>query len=114
MFQQTTLPVTPSRMSTSSADRGGMQRSPVIRELPFFCLMFLFKSTLGCLAHVIQLGNLDLMKHVTNIGAIETAATIWEWDPTAPDNRLSNGSLDAVSTLRTIAVKVCINYSVSQ
>jgi hypothetical protein len=50
------------------------------------------------------------MKHVTNIATIETSQTIWEWNPDDPNNRLSNGSLDAISTLRTIAIKVHCHF----
>jgi hypothetical protein len=60
-----------------------------------------------CLAHVVNLGNIDIMKHITKIAAVETTSAIWEYDPVLPDNRLLNGSLDVIAAIRTLAIKVC-------
>jgi len=46
------------------------------------------------------------MAHVTRIAAVETATAIWEYDPSLPDNRVLNGSLDVISAIRTLAIKV--------
>ena len=51
------------------------------------------------MAHVINLGNVDVMSHVTKIAAVETATAIWEYDPTLPDNCVLGGSLDVISTI---------------
>jgi hypothetical protein len=46
------------------------------------------------------------MTHITKIAAVETTTAIWEYDPTLPDNRVLNGSLDVIAAIRTIAIKV--------
>jgi hypothetical protein len=60
-----------------------------------------------CLAHVVNLGNIDVMKHITKIAAVETTTAIWEFDPDLPGNRILGGSLDVIAAIRTLAVKVC-------
>jgi len=59
-----------------------------------------------CLAHVVNLGNVDLMKNITQIAAVETAIAIWEYDPTLPDNRILDGSLDVIAAIWTLVIKV--------
>lgn len=59
-----------------------------------------------CFAHVINLGVVDVMGCITQIAAIETTTAIWEYDPELANNRIMNGSLDAIAALRTLAVKV--------
>ena len=46
------------------------------------------------------------MAHITKIAAVETSTAIWEYDPSLPDNRVLNGSLDVIAAIRTIAIKV--------
>ena len=46
------------------------------------------------------------MTHITKIAAVETATAIWEYDPSLPDNRVLNGSLDVTAAIRTLAIKV--------
>ena len=58
------------------------------------------------MAHVVNLGNVDVMKNMTQIAAVETATAIWEYDPTLPDNRVLGGSLDVIAAIRTLAIKV--------
>ena len=60
----------------------------------------------SCLGHVINLGNVDVMGHITKIAAVENATAIWEYDPTHEDNRVLGGSLDVIATIRTLAIKV--------
>ena len=45
---------------------------------------WLYSPCIRCLDHVIQLSNLDVMKHIINVGAVETTTTIWKWDPQQP------------------------------
>ena len=52
------------------------------------------RNQLGCLAHIVNLGNIDVMKHITRITAMETSTAIWEYDLLLADNFLLNGSLD--------------------
>ena len=56
---------------------------------------------------MVNLGNVDIMKHITKIAAVETTSAIWEYDPLLPDNRLLCGSLDVIAATRTLAIKVC-------
>jgi hypothetical protein len=56
---------------------------------------------------VVNLGNIDMMKHITKIAAVETTTAIWEFDPEVPGNWILGGSLDVIAAIRTLAVKVC-------
>jgi hypothetical protein len=68
----------------------------------------MFSCKLRCLGHVVNLGNVDVMSHITKIAAVETATAIWEYDPTLENNRVLGGSLDVIAAIRTLAIKVCI------
>jgi hypothetical protein len=59
-----------------------------------------------CLAHVVNLGNIDVMGHITKIAAIETTTAIWEYDPLLPDNHVLNGMLDVIVAIQTLVIKV--------
>jgi hypothetical protein len=59
-----------------------------------------------CLAHVINLGIVAFMSHITKLAAVETATAIWEYDPSLPGNRVLGGALDVISAIRTLAIKV--------
>ena len=59
-------------------------------------------------AHVINLGNVDMMGHITKLAAVANATAIWEYDPEQTDNRVLGDSLDVITTIRTLAIKVCI------
>ena len=61
----------------------------------------------SCLGHIVNLAEVALMAHITKIAAVETSMAIWEYDPTLPDNRILNGSLDVIAAIWTIAIKVC-------
>jgi hypothetical protein len=54
----------------------------------------------------VNLGNVDVMSQITKIAAVENATAIWEYDPTRPDNRVLGGSLDVITAIRTLAIKV--------
>jgi hypothetical protein len=43
---------------------------------------------------------------ITKIAAVENASAIWEYDPSLPNNRILEGSLDVIAAIRTVAVKV--------
>ena len=78
-----------------------------------FCSLFLFSSIefhCSCLGHVVNLGNVDIMGHITKIAAVENATAIWEYDPTRTDNRVLGGSLDVIAAIRTLAIKVTILF----
>lgn len=64
------------------------------------------KYSHSCLGHVVNLGNIDVMSHITKIAAVENATAIWEYDPTLKDNRVLGGSLDVISAIRTLTIKV--------
>lgn len=46
------------------------------------------------------------MSQVTKIANIETSTAIWEFDPDLPNNRLQGNTLDVVSAVRTLAIKI--------
>jgi hypothetical protein len=81
-------------------------REPI--TVSFFLTFNLSNSHVNssCLAHVINLGNVDFMSRITKIAAVETATAIWEYDPTLQDNRVLGGSLDVIAAIRTLAIKV--------
>jgi hypothetical protein len=63
-----------------------------------------------CLAHVVNLGNVDVMKHIAKIAVVENATSIWEYDPSRDDNRVLGGSLDVIAAIRTLSIKVCFKF----
>ena len=69
---------------------------------------------LSCLGHVVQLGNVSFMGHITRVATIENANAIWEYDPTLPENRMLSGSLDVIVAVRTLAIKVRPPYLTSK
>jgi len=58
------------------------------------------------LGHVINLGNIDVMSHITKIVAVKNSTAIWEYNPTQTDNCVLGSSLDVIATIRTLAIKV--------
>lgn len=46
------------------------------------------------------------MAMITKIANVETTTAIWEYDPTLPGNRILGNSLDVISVIRTLAIKV--------
>lgn len=65
-----------------------------------------FPRTPRCLGHVVNLGTIDVMGHITKIAAVETTTAIWEYDPDLPGNRVLGGSLDVIAAIHTLAIKV--------
>jgi len=63
------------------------------------------------LGHVVNLGNVDVMGHITKIAAVENTTAIWEYDPTRADNHVLDGSLDVIAAICTLAIKVMILFS---
>lgn len=61
---------------------------------------------LPCLAHVLNLAITDIMSVITNTATVETTSAIWEFDPTLPGNRVLGDSLDIISALCTLAIKI--------
>jgi hypothetical protein len=82
------------------------RRKPVAVFYFFSQLLIHSHINYRCLEHVVNLGNVDVMSYITKIAAVETAAAIWEYDPTLEDNRVLGGSLDVVAAIRTLAIKV--------
>lgn len=57
--------------------------------------------------HVVQLGNVSIMTHITKIAAIENSSAIWEYDPSLEENRvLKEKSLDVIAAIRTLVIKI--------
>ena len=50
-------------------------------------------SSCSYLGHVINLGNMDVMSHITKIVAVKNSIAIWEYNPTRSDNCVLGGSL---------------------
>lgn len=86
----------------------GAEETTTVVSPQFFLIkrVHLTAYCVRCLGHVVNLANTDVMKHITNISAVETATSIWEWDPTVTENRTKRGSLDAIAAVRTLIVKV--------
>ena len=59
-----------------------------------------------CSVHVINLGIVAVMSHVTKIATMETASTILEYDLEADDNQILGGSVDVIVAIWMIAIKV--------
>jgi hypothetical protein len=51
------------------------------------------------------------MSHITKIAAVETSTAIWEYDPSLANNRVLGGSLDVIAAIRTVAIKVRVQFS---
>ena len=62
------------------------------------------------MAHVVNLGNVDVMALITKLAAIENATAIWEYDSTKADNRVLGGSLDVIAAIHMLAIKVKIEF----
>ena len=60
-----------------------------------------------CLAHIVNLAIVDVMSIITKITNVETMSTIWEFDPTLPGNCVLGDSLNVITAVRTLAIKVC-------
>ena len=56
--------------------------------------------------HVVNLGLTDFMSIITRLATIETTMAIWEYDPTLPQNRLLEGSIDVVAALQMLVIKI--------
>ena len=64
-------------------------------------------DTYSCFEHAVNLGNIAILSHITKIAVIESTATIWEYYPTLPDNHVLSSSSDVITSVLTIAIKVC-------
>ena len=85
-------------------------------QLPWVYLNFIWWGTHDnhrCLKHVVNIANIAMMSHITQIAAVETAAAIWEYDPALPANCVLSRSLDVIAMIRTIAIKVRFNGWIS-
>ena len=47
-----------------------------------------------------------MMGHITKIAAVENATAILEYNPTHADNHVLGGSLDVITAIRTLGIKV--------
>ncbi|KAG6913396.1 hypothetical protein DXG01_007109 [Tephrocybe rancida] len=63
------------------------------------------ENQLPCLGHIVNLGTVDVMSHITKIGNVETVTAIWEFNPSLPNNCVLGGSLNVVSTIHTLTIK---------
>lgn len=65
-----------------------------------------FQHRLPCLAHVINLAVTDFMSVITRIAHVETTTAIWEFDPSLPENKVLGNSLDVITVIRTLVIKI--------
>ena len=65
-----------------------------------------FQHRLPCLAHVINLAVTDFMSIITRIAHVETTTAIWEFDPSLPENKVLGNSLDVITVIRTLVIKI--------
>ena len=94
----------------------GLEWNSDEQQLPYILFIHFYSSSLNfvvrsCLGHVVNLGNIDVMDHITKIAAVENATAIWGYDPTQPDNRVLGGSLDVIAAIQTLAIKVRLPVS---
>jgi hypothetical protein len=80
-----------------------VQRFHESRNLPAWQV---HENQLMCLGHVVNLGTIDVMGHITKIAAVETTTAIWEYDPNLPGNRVLRGSLNVIAAICTLTVKI--------
>ena len=57
-------------------------------------------------SHVVNLVNVDVMGHITSIAAVEASTAIWEYDPSLANNCVLGGSLDVITAIWMLAIKV--------
>src|SRR6266404_8972495 len=84
-----------------------------IEQLLHQCKIYSFNSLqhrLPCLAHVINLSVIAIMSTITKIANVENMSSIWDFNPTLPKSHIFEGSLDVITAVRTLAVKVCYIY----
>ena len=62
------------------------------------------------MGHVVNLGNVDVMAHITKLAVVANATAIWEYDPSREDNCVLGGSLDVIAAIRTLAIKVRVFF----
>ncbi len=53
------------------------------------------------------------MAHITSIAAVENRTAMWEFNPALEKNRITNGGLDVIAALRTLAIKVGFQLSIT-
>jgi len=61
---------------------------------------------LTCLTHVINLTISSVLAVIIKIANVNTTTTIWEFDPTLPQNCILDDTLDIVSTIQTLTIKI--------
>jgi hypothetical protein len=87
------------------------ERAPApVSEIFLLLMKYTLTPCISCFGHVVNLANVAVMSHITKIAAVENANAIWEYDPALPGNRVLNGSLDVIASIRTIAIKVSDHF----
>ena len=66
----------------------------------------LIQHCLPCLAHAINLAVLAMMLEITRVEHIATTNAIWEFDPTLPANWLIGNSINVITAICTLAIKI--------
>jgi hypothetical protein len=92
---------------SSAASGHGLQSRIRFREYFHFIVNRYSPCSYRCLGHVVNLGNVAFIDHITKIAAVENTNAIWEFDPSLPNNRVLGGALDVIAAVRTLSIKVC-------
>ncbi len=97
-----------SKMSTSVGACSGIVTSDSCRTLIHLshCPCIESLSSHSCSGHIVNLGTVAIMAHITKIAAVENATAIWEYDPLRNDNRILGGALDVIAAIHTLVIKV--------
>ncbi|KAG6903985.1 hypothetical protein DXG01_013536 [Tephrocybe rancida] len=82
---------------------GTIEEQHVLRQLPPWPAS---ENQLPCLEHVCNLGNVDVMDHITKIKAIETTSAIWDYSPGDEANHVLGGRIDVIATICTLSIKL--------
>jgi hypothetical protein len=76
-----------------------------LRQLPIWDAK---ENQIPCLEHAVQLAVVSVMDHITKRAVADTAAAIWDYDPSLESNKVAGGRPDVLSVLRTVDVKVSL------
>jgi hypothetical protein len=65
-------------------------------------------NQIPCLEHAVQLAVVSVMDHITKRSVAESAAAIWEFDPSLESNKVAGERPNVLSVLWMTDVKVSL------
>ena len=95
------------RFMSSATSGHGLQLRIRFHEYFHFIVNRYSPCSYRCLGHVVNLGNVAFIDHITKIAAVENVNMIWEFDPSFPNNRVLGSALDVIVAVWTLSIKVC-------